>query len=56
MQFSYGNYAFEIANFHLIKLSPITMATISKTWLIRDQILQAYDIMIINFIIQMYYY
>lgn len=30
------------------------MATISKIWLITDQILQAYDTIIINFITQMY--
>lgn len=53
MELSYGNYSFEIANLHISKLSPITMATISKIWLIIYQIQQAHHIIII-YIIQMY--
>lgn len=35
MELSHGNYSFAIANLHISKLSPITMATISKIWLIK---------------------
>lgn len=53
MELSHGNYSFAIANLHISKLSPITMATISKIWLIIYQIQQAYYIIII-YIIWMY--